>query len=207
MSRRSLVRLSRDRRGAAALEFALIAPAFCMTMMGAFDVAHQLYVRAVLQGSVQKAARDSSLEAGTEQQVRDRLDAALTSGAKNLAKNVDPQITRRFYRTFADASAKQAEPFPGGNDTNGNGKCDAGEAFVDLNRNGFRDLDGGDGGQGTALDKTILTVKVRYPHLFPIWKFIGGTNYFDVSATTVLANQPYSDQASYSGSTDGHCRP
>lgn len=206
MIRRTASRFSSDRRGATAVEFAMIAPVFLLLMMGSFDLAHQLYMRSVLQGSVQKSARDSSLEKGTEAEVRAKLDAQVENGIHSLANSAKVTFKRRFYRSFVNAAAAQAEPFPGGNDTNKNGRCDNNEVFVDLNRNGIRDMDGGDAEQGGAQDKTVYTVAVTFPRLFPVWRFIGGQDSFEVLATTVLANQPYADQGSYTGPADGHCR-
>ena len=63
------------------------------------------------------------------------------------------------------------------------------------------DKDGGDGGQGGAKDKTVYTVKVSVPHMVPLWKFVGGSNTVNISAATVLTNQPYTDQGSYTVTT------
>ena len=58
---RALLRQLRgDRRGVTVIEFAIVAPVMCLFLVAAFDVAHQLYLTATLQGIVQKTARDSS---------------------------------------------------------------------------------------------------------------------------------------------------
>jgi len=60
-------RLQRDREGISTIEFTLVAPVFLMLIMGIFDVGQMGYGLSVLNGAVQKAARDSSLEtANTE---------------------------------------------------------------------------------------------------------------------------------------------
>ena len=51
--------------GASILEFALIAPVVMMMVMGTMDIGHSLFVRATLDGTVQDAARSSSLEGAT----------------------------------------------------------------------------------------------------------------------------------------------
>lgn len=194
-------RLLRDRRGVSAVEFALIAPAFCLLLMGGFDTAHSLYMRAVLQGILQKTGRDSTLEdASTTRQ--SALDARVQSSVKAIANNATVTITRRFYRTFSKAAAAQAE---GWTDTNSNGRCDAGEPYQDANRNSVWDKDGGDAGQGGAKDATIYSATVSYPRVFPLWKFIGGSNTTRISATTILRNQPYADQDSYGATVVRNC--
>lgn len=194
-----------DRRGVAAVEFALVAPVLLTFMVGSFDLAHALYMTTTLQGAVQKTARDSSLQNGTDMNQQTALDDRVRASVRAIAPNATVTITRRYFRTYAAAAAKTPEPFPGGNDTNKNGKCDNNEVFVDTNGNGFRDLDGGDGGQGTAKDRTVYTVAISMPRLFPIYRYIGGKDTFDTTAVTILANQPYDTQGSYGAPKDGHC--
>lgn len=194
--------IATDRSGATIVEFGLVAPAFMMVLVASFDIGHTLYVRSALQGIVQKVARDSSLEAGTEAATQTALDNKVRAQTIALANNATITFSRRFYRTFSAASAAQAEPWT---DTNANGRCDAGEPYQDNNLNGTWDADGGDSGQGGAKDKTLYTVTVSYPRFFPLWRFIGGATTTVVSATTVLANQPYSDQGSYGTSIVRNC--
>ena len=51
-----------DRSGATAVEFAFIAPVFLTMVMGIMDFGHSVYARAELNGSVQQAARSSTME-------------------------------------------------------------------------------------------------------------------------------------------------
>lgn len=200
-------RLAHEERGATIVEFAIVMPVLTLLLLGAFDTAHSLYMRAVLQGVLQKTARDSALESGTEEAQQTVIDNKVRAQVKAIANNADIVITRRYYRTFAKAAAQTAEAFPGANDTNHNGKCDNNEIFSDDNGNGVRDLDGGDDGQGGAKDRTLYTVALSYPRFFPLYKMIGGSNVTKISASTVLANQPYSDQGSYGSPLVGHCNP
>lgn len=200
---RSFRSVAQDRRGATIMEFGLVAPVLCLFMLGAFDTAHTLYMRGVLQGIVQKTARDSSLEGGTTAASQLALDNKVRAQVKALAANATITFSRRFYRTFSAAAAAQAEVWT--TDTNNNGVCDAGEPFTDTNNNGVRDLDGGDSGQGGAVDRALYTVTVSYPRMLPIDKFIGGSATTKLVARTILENQPYTDQGSYAAPTTGHC--
>ncbi len=199
--RRAPAAFARDQRGATIIEFAIVAPVLSLMLVGAFDVAHTLYMRATLQGIVQKIARDATLESADDA-AQTALDNKVTAQVRALANNSTITFTRRYYRTFSDASAAQAEAWT---DTNHDGKCDAGEPYQDDNNNGVWDADGGDSGEGGAKDRAVYTVTVTYPRFFPLYKLIGGSNTTEITATTILENQPYSDQNSYGTPTVRNC--
>jgi Flp pilus assembly protein TadG len=194
--------LARDERGATVVEFAIVAPVLGLLLLGGFDVAHTLYMRGVLQGVVQKTARDASLEAGGETQVQQTLDQRVRAQVSALANNGEIKITRRFYRTFSEAAAAKPEAWT---DTNKNDTCDAGEPYEDANVNSVWDKDGGNDGQGGAKDAVLYTVEVSYPRFFPVYNFIGGSNTTKIKGTTVLKNQPYGDQGSYGAMKIRNC--
>lgn len=192
-------------RGTAATEFGLIAPVFMLLLMGSADIAHTLYLQSVLQGTIQKAARDSSLESGTATATQTTIDTNIRNAVKDLNTSLldsDIAITRRYYKTFSTAAAAQAETWT---DTNANGICDNGEPYTDANNNSVWDKDGGNAGQGGARDITVYDVTVTYPHMFPLWKFLGRSSISTVKATTVLANQPYGAQTQYAAATARNC--
>lgn len=201
-----LRRLRRDTRGAALMEFAIVAPVMCLLLVGGFDVAHTLYARGVLQGIVQKTARDSTLEtADLAQQAI--LDQRVKKQASALANNATITITRRYYRTFSDAATARAEEWTDATSgTYANGRCDNGEPYVDANNNSTWDADGGNSGQGGAKDATLYTVTMTYPRMSPLPKFLGSAaTTVKLVATTVLRNQPYSDQNSYATPVVRNC--
>ncbi len=196
-------RLATDTRGSTIVEFAIVAPVMCLFMVGAFDMAHGLYTRAVLQGVVQKTARDSGLESSTDTAAQTALDNKVKKNVAALANNATVTITRRFFRTFSDAQAAKAEPWT---DTDKDGRCDNGEPYQDDNLNNSWDKDGGDDGQGAAKDRTVYTVTMSYPRLFPIYSFVPGlSRQQTLVASTVLENQPYSDQQSYGAPVVRNC--
>lgn len=198
-----LRRLGADRRGNTLVEFAIVAPVMCLFLAGSFDMAHTLYTRAVLQGIVQKTARDSGLESSTDPTAQAALDAKVKNSVMALSNNATVTITRRFYRTFSDAQLAKAEPWT---DTDKDGTCNHGEPYQDNNGNATWDRDGGDAGQGTAKDRTVYTVTMSYPRMFPINGFIPGLGpKTSIVASTVLENQPYSDQQSYGAPVVRNC--
>lgn len=190
--RRTAVRIARSTKGASLTEFALIAPVLMTMLIGFFDIGHTAYMQATLQGAVQKAARDSSLQNSTPA----TLDAKITEQVRQLNNTITaPTITRRFFRNYTDAAVKQHEPFA---DTNSNGRCDNGESYTDKNWNNAWDRDGGDAGQGGAQDRVVYTVSVSYPRMFPLHRFVTGVPAnVQLTASTVLANQPYNEQGKY----------
>lgn len=198
----ALARLRRDSRGATIIEFAIVAPVMCLLLLGAFDFSHTLYTRAVLQGVVQKTARDATLETNDATATEAALDAKVTKQIKAMYNTANVTITRRFYRTFSEAAAARAERFT---DTNGNSRCDANEPYEDSNRNSVWDADGGNAGQGGAKDATLYTVQISYPRLMPLTRLIGASASTKVTAQTVLRNQPYGDQGSYGAAIIRNC--
>jgi len=194
-----LCRFAHDTRGAAIVEFGFVAPVLVLTLLGAFDVAHTLYMRSVLQGIVQKVGRDSALEGNDITSAQLAIDAKVAAQVRALVNNATiPPPTRRFYKTFSTAAAAQAEIWT---DTNSNGTCDGpsgatpGEPYQDANNNNTWDRDGGAEGQGGAKDATLYTVTVTYQRMFPLYKLIGLSNTTTVKAATILKNQPYDEQS------------
>lgn len=190
-TRRFLRVFARDAKGATIVEFAMVAPVMGLVLLGAFDVGHTLYMRSTLQGVLQKAARDATLESGLQGATQTTLDNKVRSQVRALANNATIQFSRQYYRSFTNAATAQFEPYT---DTNGNGTCNGGEPYQDNNNNGSWDATGGNDGAGGAKDAVLYTVTVSYPRFFPVYHMIGGSNTTVVKAATVLRNQPYGDQ-------------
>lgn len=184
-------KLTAHQGGAALMEFGLIAPVLLLLLMGGFDLGHRLYARAVLQGAVQKAARDTGLEGGSLTARQTIIDDKVRAQVRRIHKGATITITRRSYRDFATA-ASPAETFT---DSDGNGACN-GEPFDDINRNGVRDMDIGIAGQGGAEDAVIYSVRVQYKSVTPVFGMAGINDNVDFTSQTVLRNQPYNEQGS-----------
>ncbi|MEG3147905.1 TadE/TadG family type IV pilus assembly protein [Sphingomonas sp. RT2P30] len=179
-------KLATDRRGATIVEFALITPAMMLLIMGLGDLLYQEYNQAVLNGAVQKAARDSGIEGGAAQ--TSTIDGKVIAMVQTVAKNATFVSSRKNYDTF---TAVAPEPFT---DTNGNGIRNAGECYTDMNGNGQWDSDPGVSGQGGANDITLYTMTITYPRLFPVAGLFGWSSTHTISAQTLLKNQPYAAQ-------------
>jgi Flp pilus assembly protein TadG len=188
-----LHRLARDQRGTAAIEFAFVAPVLLMIVFGLFDLGHNMYTGAMLQGAIQQSARNSTIE-GADAHTAD-LDAIVTSAVQSIAPNATLQFNRQAYTAFSDVS--QPEEFV---DSDSDNICNNGETFEDANGNGAWDNDRGSSGHGGARDAVLYSVTVNYPRMFPIAKFIPGqTADFTMKTETVLRNQPFGQQDTPTG--------
>lgn len=187
--RRALRRLARDREGVTVIEFAIVGPVLMLMIFGLFDISHTQYTSSVLNGALQKAGRDLSLqsaattEAAIDARVRDQVSSVMPRGAT---------ITFEKLSQFDFSDVNTPEEY---DDLNGNGRCDAGEPYVDANNNNSWNATRGRVGLGGARDVVVYTANVSYPRLFPLFSMIGLPQNVTISASTVLRTQPYADQA------------
>lgn len=195
-------RLGGDERGVTVVEFAMVAPIMCLLLLGAFDFAHTLYTRGVLQGIVQKVARDATMEEEDPIVASRALDDKVKKQVYAMRNDAKLNFDRRFYRSFSEAAAAKPEPWT---DTNKNKKCDAGEPYQDNNLNKAWDKDGGNAGQGGARDAVVYTVEMTYPRILPVYNFIGGSKTTKLTAVTLLRNQPFDSQGSYGDPVVRNC--
>ena len=175
-----------DDRGAYMIELAIILPAFLMLMMGTFDIGFAMYAKSTLAGSVEQAARASTLEANAADQTN--VDAVVRDALGTVARYATLSFSRTSYESFSAVGA--AERFT---DSNNNGVRNAGECYEDGNNNGTWDSAGGTNGQGGADDVVLYRVTMTYDRIFPLWKMLGEPQQNDIVVTTVLRNQPYSN--------------
>ncbi|WP_240047401.1 TadE/TadG family type IV pilus assembly protein [Sphingomonas panacisoli] len=184
--RRALRSLSRNSRGVTAIEFGIVAPVMMLLLMGLSDLAYQIYAQSILNGALQKAGRDATIQ-GAANNTTD-IDNKVKTMVKKIAANATFVVTRKNYDSF---SVIKPEPFI---DNNSNGVRNPGECYTDINGNGQWDQDPGDDGQGGANDVTLYTMTVTYPRLFPVAGLFGWPSTQTISASTLLKNQPYASQ-------------
>jgi len=198
--RRLIERLRRSRRGSTLIEFAMVAPVLMVVIMGLLDMSYRLYAKSMLEGAVQKAARDSTLESGATGAANATIDGNVKTTFGTVNGSVTDSsftFTRRNFSTFTSAGAMEPSTGPGG-------QCAPGYTYVDINNNNSWD-DGGIDGQGGANDATLYTVQVNYKSLFPINALFGGPATQTIRSTTVLRNQPYSNQATRAAGPTRNC--
>lgn len=184
---RKCLRLRKDEKGNTVVEFAMVAPVFIVMLIGVFDVAHTLYTSSVLQGVMQKAGRDFTLENSGSNKTT--LESYVTDQVNIIAPSATVTFNQKAYFDFGDV--EQEEIF---DDENGDGVCNANEAFEDANDNGQWDADRGQSGNGGARDAVLFTATMTYPRLFPMAELIGLPENVELSSSTVLRNQPFDTQ-------------
>lgn len=181
---RSLVR---RQDGAAAVEFAMIAPVLLFTLLGVFEMGYNFYVQSNLQGSVQKAARSATIQGSAS--IEEQIDNRVAHAVRNIVPDADIAFTRSSYTSFSDVN--QPEDY---SDLNDDGMCNDGEPFEDANGNGIWDDDRGKEGMGGARDVVLYTVDITYPRAFAVGKLLGMGDSVEFQAQTVLRNQPWDEQ-------------
>ncbi|OBV12560.1 TadE/TadG family type IV pilus assembly protein [Erythrobacter dokdonensis] len=189
--RRGLLhRLAGDRQGATLTEFGFVAPVLCLMIMGIFDMAHTQYTTSLVNGALQKAGRDLTLEGALTTQTS--IDAKVRNEVLNVVPaTATTTIEFRKLSHFDFSDIGEAEEF---SDDNADGICNDNEVFVDSNGNGQWDSNRGRDGIGGARDAVLYTAVVTYPRLFPMSGLIGMPENVTVRASTVLRNQPYDEQ-------------
>ena len=185
--RRSLSVLRRDSRGVTVVEFAMVAPVMILLIMGLGELMYTIYAQSVLSGAVQKAARDSAIQGGSDR-VLD-IDSRVMEQVHTVAPLATHVSSRASYHNFASV---RPERFTDGNN---NGVRDAGECFDDINNNGRWDIDPGIANQGGASDVTRYRIRVTYPRPFPMAQMLGWEKNATMTAETLIKNQPYATQA------------
>ena len=183
-----LKRLRGDTQGATIVEFAIVAPVFIMLLLGLFEFGFQAYSQSVLQGALQAAARNSTLEDGPASAAE--LDAQVLKMVKRVVPGADITFTRKNYANFEDVG--QPEAFT---DTNDDGICNNGEPFEDLNENGLWDADRGADGSGGARDAVLYTAVAEYSRMLPLAGLIDVSPNVKIEGRTVLRNQPFGEQS------------
>lgn len=186
--RSGIKRLARDERGVTIIEFAFAFPVLAVILMALFDLGFQVYAQSILQGAVQEAARNSTLE-GSDPTT---LDTAVRDNVQEVIPGANLTFTRTNYANFEDIG--MAEAFT---DTEGaeDGICNNGEPFEDVNGNGTWDADRGADGAGGARDAVLLTATASFERVFPFHEYAGLSKDITITGVTVLRNQPFGEQA------------
>jgi Flp pilus assembly protein TadG len=181
----TLRQLCRDEAGVTAVEFGLISPALMVLVLGVFDLGYNMYTNEMLHGAIQRAARNSTIEAAESRQAA--IDAIVSGEVRAVAANATITFDRKSYASFTRDDRPENYT-----DSNANNTCDNGEPYEDANANGVWDVDPGTAGFGVARDAVLYTVTVKYPRLVPIAAWLPGQNKdFTLKTSTVLRNQPY----------------
>jgi len=182
--------LKLSERGAAAVEFALMAPVFVGMLYGFLDFAQWSYVRAATTGSLEAVARSSGVGGPV---VDPRV---FEIEVEDLIKQVAGRATfvweKKSYYQFSGIG----QPEKLTDDKNSNGSYDAGDCWEDSNPNGTFDTSQGTSGVGGADDIVFYKVTVSFPALIQVNALFSSVpNNRTVVASTMVKRQPYAAQA------------
>lgn len=182
---RVLKQLRQDQAGAAIVEFALVAPTMILLVVGVFELGHTMYVQSVVNGAMQEAGRDSTVENA----VLGQIEAQVRKRVNPVAPDASFTFKRAFHTEYS--TIDKMELFT---DLNGDGSCNNGEPYEDLNDNGVHDRARGKNGQGNARDVVVFQVDVTYDRLMPMPSLQGWSATNTVIGRTFLRNQPFRQQ-------------
>jgi len=183
-------RLRGDIRGVTIVEFAIILPAMLTLICGAIEMGHMILARVVLEGAVTEAARQAtaSLESGEPQRdtvMRNSIIRSMSDFPTAPGQSIT--ITATVYRDFSTAFP---ETFT---DTNGNGKYDVGEPYVDRNKNSVWDSATPVASSTLGGPGDVVSYTVRFPKGV-LFGFVGDaiglrSGVIPLSASTVVRNE------------------
>ena len=82
-----------DERGVTVIEFALLAPVLLITLLGMFDMGYTMYAQTLLQGALQQAARNSTIEGAASSTAT--IANAISAGAMPSHANEEGSIVTK----------------------------------------------------------------------------------------------------------------
>lgn len=206
--------MGQNEDGATLLEFGVIAPVFLFMLLGTFEIGYGIYMRSALNGAIQQAARDATLQQASDPESRRQTDNEVRAILKKVNKSLEDSDIKIVRKNYIDYS--NVERMEDYEDENDNGTCDNGEEYVDENGN---DKWGtvGRAGNGGARDAVLYSITVSYDSVFPLGTFVrdaknpdaaftlkGLTSRRTLRAETLLKNQPFGDQLARGAGEDGH---
>jgi len=188
--------MSADERGVTIIEFAIVAPVLIVMLLGGFDLVHQSYVRSVLQGALNDAARRAAVEdpefVAAGDTLEERVANLIIGQVDPIAPNAEIEIEQSNFYDFSGIG----NPEKLMTDVNENGQYDEsdGDCFADLDEDGEYDTDTGREGIGGANDVVFYEATLTMPRLVPLHGFLGVAPEYNLRAETAIRNQPYEAQ-------------
>ncbi|MFO1070226.1 MAG: TadE/TadG family type IV pilus assembly protein [Geminicoccaceae bacterium] len=181
-------RLVADRRGGAAVDFALVAPVFILLVAGVLEFGVLMLGETLLQSAVTDASRFGLTGRTLAGQTREEVIADIV--AEHSFGLIDPErlaFDTLVYPSFD--SVGRPESFT---DQNGNGTWDAGEPYADINGNGQWDADMGAAGLGGPEDVVLYRVRYDWEMLTPLFRaFFPPSGTVPMEASLAIRNEPF----------------
>lgn len=186
IGRRRIRDLRGDQRGATAVELAFIALPLFGALLGVIDFGYRMYLGAVVEGTVHRAARLATVGDLPAEDV----DTYIRSQLRTFSEHATIDIEKKSYPEYSGVG----KPEKITSDTYPFGEYNPGDCYEDSNGNGQYDTDGGRTGIGGSDDIVYYRVTATFRRVVPLTKIFGFSPEETVSSNTVLRNQPYAAQ-------------
>ncbi len=155
-------RLLRDERGITIVEFALISLPLCMVLLAIIDFGYRMYLGAVVEGTVHRAARLATV--GNKSS--DYVDNFIREELSDFSNHATITIDKRSYYQFSGVG----KPEKIIQDTAPVGEYNVGDCYEDVNNNGVYDTVTGIRGLGGSDDIVYYEVTASFPRIVPLDK-------------------------------------
>ncbi|MCC3859719.1 TadE/TadG family type IV pilus assembly protein [Pseudemcibacter aquimaris] len=178
--------------GSVATEYALIVPFFLLLAFGMIETGRIMMVNSHLEGAITQATRitvTGTIPDGYED-MQSYIKAYLKNSLDAVGAGDDIIMTMKLYDSFANVG----KPEPIIDDKNGNGTCDSGDKYTDVNGNKSWDSDMGADGTGGEENIMLMDVSINLKLLFADFVpafVVDGRDYIPLSASTVVRNEPF----------------
>lgn len=176
------------RRGVAAVDFALVAPALFILVLGFFEVALMFTGSILLEAGASNAARagiTGSVIAGLSRE--EKVRRAIAEATVPLLDPERLEIDTLVYPSFDSIGRPEAW-----SDLDGNGVHDPLEPFDDANGNGTWDSDMGRSGAGGPSEVVLYRVRYDWQPIVPVMRAIlpdGGA--LTLRTSLAVRNEPF----------------
>jgi Flp pilus assembly protein TadG len=176
-------RLRNDRRGVAAIEFAILAIPLFIVIMSGIEFGFMMLTKARLSGTLQQAARMATTgDDETNGPNGEKIDAMVKADL-TVTKDATVNVTKSYYDSFDQVrkaeeknSASTTPPY----------------CWIDVNANRIWDKDPSRDGIGGANDIVNYKITVKYPALFPlVTNTVTGDPIVEISGQAALQNEPF----------------
>jgi Flp pilus assembly pilin Flp len=182
---RTMRRFLQEAHGAAAVQFAVLAPALLLLVIGSFEVAMTLFVSGTMASAVLAASR-AGVTGFTEEGVsrEERIRDIIMDRTLGFV-DMDRAVMRTLVYSSFDQIG-QPEPFT---DENANGANDAGESFTDVNGSGQWDDDMGSAGLDGPGDIVLYDIEYETGAITNLFEPIFGRIVH--RAAVAVRNEPF----------------
>lgn len=185
-----------DKRGATIVEFAIILLPMCVMLIGGMGLAYESYVRAVMLGALQDAARKAAVEApefdADGDTLEEQVEQTIRDTVGTIAVNAAIDVKQESFFEFSNIG--NPEKLMRDIDEDGKFDEDDGDCFEDANFNEEFDTDTGISDRHVANDVAFYTAEIIMPRLFPIDHFLPIEPNMHIVLETAVRNQPFGDQ-------------